>query len=88
MTQTIESLYLLIVMRICMARSEEETPELDGEVEAKESESLIGDEDDLFGDEAAVPAEAEELDKNGRYADEDEAEEEEEDDDGVDFDQM
>ncbi len=70
-----------------MARSEEETQDLEDDVEEKESESLIGDDDDLFGDDAVAP-ELEELDKNGRYADEDEAEDEEDEDDGVDFDEM
>jgi hypothetical protein len=53
----------------------------------QESESLIGDDDDLFGEGATDDVEV--LDKNGRYADEDEDEdEEEEDEEGVDFDEM
>ncbi|MFM2414559.1 MAG: hypothetical protein RI911_252 [Candidatus Parcubacteria bacterium] len=75
-----------------MARGDDETQELEGaEGEPQESESLIGDEDDLFGDDAAVvAADVEELDKHGRYADEDveDDDEEEEEDDGVDYDEM
>jgi hypothetical protein len=71
-----------------MAQHDEEPQDANEEPTTEPSESLIGDDDDLFGEEGAAD-EPEALDKNGRFADDDEDEKDEDDEeDGVDFDAM